>query len=237
MISPLLHVADLTFAYPNGPEVLHHIQLSVAAGERIGLAGANGAGKSTLLLCLAGVMPIPVGKICVAGLDPARPADRRLLPSRLGVLFQNPDDQLIHATVADDVAFGPLNLDVAPSEVASRVEAALSQVGLGSAADRSPHRLSGGEKRRAAMAGVLAMQPQILLLDEPTSDLDARGRSALVKLLNQLSLTIIVASHDLELLRQVCTRVIVMDGGRVVADEATAALMNNRQLLVAHGLA
>lgn len=237
MNAPLIQVANLTFAYTNGPPVLNQVQIAIAEGESLGLAGANGAGKSTLLLCLAGVMPIPAGKIQVDGLDPAIPADRRALPTRLGMLFQKADDQLIHATVADDVAFGPLNLDVPIPEVTVRVQAALEQVGLVNARDRSPHRLSGGEKRRAALAGVMAMQPKILLLDEPSSDLDARGRSELVQLLNKLAISKVIASHDLDLLRRTCQRIVIMNNGCIVADGATTAILDDYQKLAEHGLA
>jgi cobalt/nickel transport system ATP-binding protein len=216
MNSTVIRVNDLGFSYPNGPAVLRHIDISIAAGERVGVLGANGAGKSTLLMCLAGVLPIPVGRINVDGLDPAVATDRRQLPARLGVLFQNPEDQLIHATVADDVAFGPLNLGVAKNEIPSRINSALDKVGLAGFEDKSPHRLSWGQKRRAALAGVLAMQPSIILLDEPTSDLDVRGRHELAELLNQMPTTLVIATHDLELVRVVCGRTVVLNAGQIV---------------------
>lgn len=237
MNASVIQVNDLGFSYPNGPAVLRHIDLSVSAGERVGLLGANGAGKSTLLMCLAGVLPIPVGRINVDGLDPAVATDRRQLPARLGVLFQNPEDQLIHATVADDVAFGPLNLGVAKNEIPSRINSALDKVGLAGFEDKSPHRLSWGQKRRAALAGVLAMQPSIILLDEPTSDLDVRGRQELAELLNQMPTTLVIATHDLELVRVVCGRAVVLNAGQIVRDGPTVDLLKDRQLLVEFGLA
>jgi cobalt/nickel transport system ATP-binding protein len=237
MTFPLIQVANLSFAYPNSPPILRQIDLIVQPHERVGLAGGNGAGKSTLLLCLAGVMPIGRGQVRVDGLDPTIAAERQQLPARLGLLFQNSDDQLIHATVADDVAFGPLNLNVPVPEVAQRVESALAQVNLTHCRDRSPHRLSNGEKRRAALAGLLAMHPKILLLDEPTSDLDVRGKNELVQLLQQLSMTMMIASHDLDLIQRTCHRLIVLDQGRIVADGPVDEIVSDARLLAAHGLA
>jgi len=231
-----VEVNALNFAYQSGPVVLDKTTFQIAPGERVGLAGANGAGKSTLLLCLAGVLPVLRGAIRINGLDPAEPVDHRQLPRHLGFLFQDPDDQLIHATVADDVAFGPLNLGVSPKEIPTRIEEALMLTGLTGQGGRSPHRLSGGEKRRAALAGVLAMRTNIILLDEPTSDLDPRGRSELAELLKGLDATLLIATHDLEFLRMVCQRSIMLENGRLVADGKTAELLSDDLLLRRHGL-
>ena len=180
MPDPVIEVCDLRHDYPGGVHALGGVSFTVAAGENVGLVGPNGAGKTTLFLCLAGVLPAPPGAVRVAGLDPAKPAERRLLPARLGVVFQNSDDQLFNSTVFDDVAFGPLNLGLPADEVRKRVAEALDRVGLAGLEERVPFHLSGGEKRRAALAGVLAMRPEVLLLDEPSIFLDPRGRRELI---------------------------------------------------------
>src|SRR5437763_2566272 len=222
---PVIEVADLSYAYPGGVRALDGVRFSIAAGESVGLVGPNGAGKTTLFLCLAGVLPAPAGAVRVAGLDPAKPAERRQLPARLGVVFQHSDDQLFNATVFDDVAFGPLNLGLPPDEVRRRVAEALDRVGLSGLEQRVPFHLSGGEKRRATLAGVLAMRPEVLLLDEPSIFLDPRGRRELLTLLRGLPGAKVVAAHDLDFIRALCTRVLVLDGGRLVADGAAAAIL------------
>jgi cobalt/nickel transport system ATP-binding protein len=231
-----ISVQGLSYIYPAGPLALAEVNLAVAAGESVGLVGPNGAGKTTLFLCLAGVLRIEPGKVRVADLDPAVPPERRRLPTHVGIVFQHSDDQLFHTTVLDDVAFGPLNLGLAADEVRRRVAEALARVGLNGFEQRVPFHLSGGEKRRVALAGVLAMQPGILLLDEPTMFLDARGRRDLIRFLRDLPVTRIVASHDLEMILEICERVVVLDQGRIVADGAARALLADEALLHAHGL-
>src|SRR5438128_3081900 len=201
-----IRVHDLTFAYPGGPVALDHVSFEAAPGESIGLVGPNGAGKTTLFLCLSGVLSIKKGVTQLAGLDPADPVQRRSLPSKAGIVFQNSDDQLFNATVFDDVAFGPLNLGLGPHEVKERVAEALARVGLTGFEQRVPFHLSGGEKRRVALAGVLAMRPQILLLDEPSQHLDPRGRRELIRLIDCLPVTKVIAAHDLELVRETFRR-------------------------------
>jgi cobalt/nickel transport system ATP-binding protein len=231
----MIDVRDLRFAYPDGRLALDGFTARARAGESVGLVGPNGAGKTTLFLCLCGVLRAPPGSIAVAGLDPADPLQRKRLPAHVGVVFQNPDDQLFSSTVGEDVAFGPLNLGLPTDEVRQRVEDSLKQVGMVGQDDRVPFHLSGGEKRRAAIAGVLAMRPEVLLLDEPSMFLDPRGRRELIRLVNALPGTKLIASHDLALVRDTCSRVILMDGGRVVA-EGGPELLKDAELMEKHGL-
>jgi cobalt/nickel transport system ATP-binding protein len=234
----MIEVRDLSFAYParrSGP-ALSGVTFTIADGERVGLVGPNGAGKTTLFLALAGVLPVSAGHIRVAGLDPGNPVDRRGMPERLGVVFQNSDDQLFNATVFDDVAFGPLNLRLPQEEVRQRVREALARVGMSGHEERTPFHLSGGEKRRVALAGVLAMRPDVLLLDEPSVFLDPRGRRELIELLDAVGRTKVIASHDLEFIVRTCRRVLLLDGGKIVADGATAPVLGDAQLMEAHGL-
>jgi cobalt/nickel transport system ATP-binding protein len=229
-------VDGLGFAYPDGTVALAEVSFRAHAGETVGLVGPNGAGKTTLFLCLAGVLRVPPGKVRLAGLDPGDPAGRRKLPAHVGIVFQNSDDQLFSATVGDDVAFGPLNLGLPADEVRRRVSESLDRVGLPGFEPRVPLHLSAGEKRRAALAGVLAMRPEVLLLDEPSIFLDPRARRELIALLNTLGGTRIVASHDLELILDTCRRVLVIDGGRLVADGTAATVLADTDLMEAHGL-
>src|SRR5262249_17286471 len=189
-----------------------------------------------LFLCLSGVLSVKPGAVQVAGLDPARPELRRQLPAKAGIVFQNSDDQLFNTTVLDDVAFGPLNLGLSPEEVRQRVDEPLPRVGLHGFEQRVPFHLSGGEKRRVALAGVLAMRPEILLLDEPSMYLDPRGRRELIRLINGLNVTKVIATHDLELIRETAERVIVLDGGRLVADGRARHILADPKLMEAHGL-
>jgi cobalt/nickel transport system ATP-binding protein len=233
--TPLVAVRGLTFSYPGRP-ALHEIAFEVRRGERIGLVGPNGAGKTTLFLCLAGVLGLKPGMANVAGLDPAVSAERKQLPTRVGIVFQNSDDQLFAATLADDVAFGPLNLGLPQEEVRQRVEEALTRVDLTALRDRAPYHLSGGEKRRAALAGVLAMRPELLLLDEPSIFLDPRGRRELIRWLGDWSGSAIIASHDLDLVLDTCSRVIVLEAGKLVADGETRQILGDATLMELHGL-
>jgi cobalt/nickel transport system ATP-binding protein len=231
-----LRVNDLSYVYPGGQKALEGVTFEVASGESVGLVGPNGAGKTTLFLCLSGVLNISKGAANVAGLDPAERGQRRALPAKVGIIFQDSDDQLFSTTVSDDVAFGPLNLRLTPAEVKQRVTDALQHVGLQGFEGRVPFHLSGGEKRRVALAGILAMRPEILLLDEPSSHLDPRGRRELIHLINGLTVTKIIASHDLELILETCRRTIVLDAGRVVADGPVRTLFADGALMTAHGL-
>ncbi|MBY0528547.1 MAG: energy-coupling factor ABC transporter ATP-binding protein [Gemmataceae bacterium] len=234
--TPSIHVANLRHAYSGGVVALEGIGFDVAAGERVGLVGPNGAGKTTLFLCLAGVLSVPRGVVRMADLDPSDPAQRRQLPAKVGIVFQNSDDQIFNSTVREDVAFGPLNLGLPVDEVRRRVAEALEAVGLRGLEERVPFHLSGGEKRRVALAGVLAMRPDILLLDEPSMHLDPRGRRELMQLINGLPVTQIIASHDLELILQTCTRSLVIDRGRIVADGPARQVLADAGLMEKHGL-
>jgi cobalt/nickel transport system ATP-binding protein len=231
----MIDVRDLRFAYPDGRLALDGVTFRADPGESVGLVGPNGAGKTTLFLCLCGVLPPPRGAVILAGRDPADPGQRKQLPAHVGVVFQNSDDQLFGSTVAEDVAFGPLNLGLSSDEVRERVQDSLQRVGMTGQDERVPFHLSGGEKRRAAIAGVLAMRPDILLLDEPSMFLDPRGRRELIRLINSLPGTRLIASHDLALVRDTCSRVIVMDAGRVVA-EGGPELLKDTELMEKHGL-
>ncbi len=226
----LVAVDDLRFDYPDGTPALAGISFTIHHGESVGLVGANGAGKSTLLLHLAGVLFPTGGKVRVGDL----PVTRETLPHvrrSLGLVFQDPEDQLFMPTVADDVAFGPANLGLPPDEVEARVAAALARVGAEALRDRPPHRLSGGEKRAVAIATVLAMSPDILVMDEPSSNLDPAARRALIGQLRAFEHTKIVASHDLDLVLDVCQRTIVLASGRVAADGPTREVLDDGALL------
>jgi cobalt/nickel transport system ATP-binding protein len=235
-VEPAIVVDGLGFAYPDGKIALTDIRFQAEPGESLGLVGPNGAGKTSLFLCLAGVLRVPRGQVRVTGLDPGDPQDRRKLPTRVGIVFQNSDDQLFSTTVGDDVAFGPLNVGVPPDQVRHRVAEALDRVGLSGFEPRVPFHLSAGEKRRAALAGVLAMRPDILLLDEPSIFLDPRGRRDLIELLCALSGTQIIAAHDLDLILDTCRRVLVIDAGRIVADGPAGTVLADAELMQAHGL-
>lgn len=229
-------ITELTHTYTDGRLALETVSFSVAAGERVALVGPNGAGKTTLFLRLCGILAGRRGQALVSGHDPADPAERKRLPQTVGIVFQNPDDQLFSASLLEDVAFGPLNLGLTREEARSRAEIALKQVGMAGTGNRVPHALSGGEKRRAALAGVLAMEPSVLLLDEPSMYLDPRGRRELIGLINALPGTMLIATHDLELVLDTCSRVVILDGGRVVAEGDAVTLLADAEIMDRHGL-
>lgn len=236
MSEPILDVRHVSFHYPDGKIALIDLSFQIATGETVALVGPNGAGKTTLFLCVAGVLPVAANAIRIAGLDPAIPSQRKLLPACVGILFQNSDDQLFSATVGDDVAFGPLNLGLGAVETRGRVTEALAQAGVPGFENRVPHHLSGGEKRRVALAGLLAMKPHLLLMDEPTMFLDPRGRRDLIGWLKNYNGTKILATHDLDLVLETCSRVLVLHGGNLVASGPAAEILSDAALMEAHGL-
>jgi len=229
-----LEVRDLHFTYPDGQAALRGVDLFVAPGEKVALVGPNGAGKSTLILHLNGILR-GQGEVRVCSL-PMEDANLGRIRASVGVVFQDPDDQLFSPSVAEDVAFGPLYMGLPADEVERRVRSALAAVGMPEAGGRVSHHLSGGEKKRVAMASVLSMEPEILVLDEPTAGLDPRGRRGLIRLLAALPQTMLVSTHDLRMVGELFARTVVLDQGKVVVDGPTVELMADAELLAAHGL-
>ena len=233
----MIDVKSLSYTYADGTRALSDLSFHVDEGESVGLIGPNGAGKTTLFLCLCGVVPVKTSSIMIAGLDPSDATQRKRLPSSVGIVFQNSDDQLFSSTVFDDVAFGPLNLELPPDAVRQRVAEALGRVGMTGHEQRVPFHLSGGEKRRTALAGVLAMRPSVLLLDEPTMFLDPRSRRSFIQLIRDLHVIKLIASHDMSMVRETCSRVLLLDEGKLIADGAPAQIMDDAALMERHGLA
>lgn len=227
-----LAVDGLSYSYPDNPGVLRDVSLQIRPRERVGMIGPNGAGKTTLFFLLCGVFKPERGQIVLFG-EPLRPG--RFRPE-IGMVFQNADDQLFNPSVWDDVAFGPRNLGLNREEVRARVEESLAMAGVADLAERPPHHLSGGEKRMVSIAGVLAMQPRLVIYDEPSASLDTRARRRLIRFLQTSPQTLLVASHDLELILEVCDRVVVLDEGQVVAGGAPGEIMGDVALMEAHGL-
>ena len=229
-----IEVENLSFAYPDGHAALRGISLHIAPGEKVALVGPNGAGKSTLILHLNGIL-IGKGKVHVCGLDVDEKNLSRVRAS-VGLVFQNPDDQLFSPTVYEDVAFGPLYQGLSAPEVDERVKVALASVRMSEYARRVSYHLSTGEKKRIAIATVLSMQPEVLVLDEPTAGLDPRARRTLINLLRELPITMLVSTHDMRLVQELFPRTVVMDDGQIVADGLTTEILGDEALLNAHGL-
>jgi len=229
-----IEVSDLRFSYPDGHVALRGVTLSIAPGEKVALVGPNGAGKSTLMLHLNGILK-GEGDVKVCGF-PLTDGSLGKVRAAVGLVFQDPDDQLFSPTVFEDVAFGPLHMGAPESEVRERVAHALDAVGMRDFAERVSHHLSAGEKKRIAIATVLSMDPEILVLDEPSAGLDPRARRGLINLLRELPQTMLVSTHDLLLVRELFPRTAIMDRGQIVADGPTASILNDPELLEAHGL-
>jgi cobalt/nickel transport system ATP-binding protein len=229
-----IEINTLSFSYPDGHRALTDVSLHIAPCEKVALVGPNGAGKSTLILHLNGIFNGD-GAVKVCGL-PVDTKNLGRIRAMVGLVFQNPDDQLFSPTVFDDVAFGPLYQGLPPAEINARVEEALAAVHMTEYARRVSHHLSMGEKKRIAIATVLSMKPEVLVLDEPTAGLDPRSRRSLINLLAELPLTMLVSTHDMLMVRDLFPRMVIMDEGRVVADGPTEMLMDDVALLEAHGL-
>jgi cobalt transport protein ATP-binding subunit len=233
-MTTVLQVRDLRFSYHDGQPALRGVSFQMCEGDKVALVGPNGAGKSTLMLHLNGILN-GQGDVTVG----SKRLTRENLPAvraMVGLVFQNPDDQLFSPTVFEDVAFGPLHMGLPMDEVEARVEAALDSVKMAGFRNRLSHHLSMGEKKRIAIATVLSMGPQILVLDEPSAGLDPRGRRTLINLLRELPITMLVSTHDMRLVQELFPRTIVMDEGQIVADGRTRDILENEALLTAHGL-
>ncbi len=229
-----IEISNLSYTYPDGTPALRDVSLSISPGEKVALVGPNGAGKSTLILHLNGILN-GQGSVRVCGLEVIKENLGRVR-SCVGLVFQSPDDQLFSPTVLDDVAFGPLYQGLPREQVLLNVDQALEAVHMLAYKTRVSHHLSMGEKKRIAIATVLSMHPEVLVLDEPTGGLDPRSRRSLIKLLNELPLTMLVSTHDMQLVHEIFPRMVVLDEGRVVADGPTSSLLNDTPLLEAHGL-
>lgn len=227
-----LRICGLHFGYQVGANVLDDINLEIFQGQKVGIIGPNGAGKTTLFLLVCGVLKKTEGEI--------RLFDKPLLAGKfqpeIGMVFQNTDDQLFCPTVWDDVAFGPCNMGLAKEEVERRVSKAMHITGIEKLAAKPPHHLSGGEKRMVSIAGILAMNPRLVIYDEPSSNLDIRSRRRLIAFLQQASQTMLIASHDLEFILEVCDRVLVMDDGKIITEGDPGMVMKNTELMEQHGL-
>jgi cobalt/nickel transport system ATP-binding protein len=232
-----ISIENLSYSYPDGTQALRRVNLSIKATERVALIGANGSGKSTLQLHLNGILLPQEGQI-VIGEWPVSPEHLSSIRNFVGLVFQNPDDQLFMPTVWEDVAFGPKNLGLRGQELVERVQQALTAVNIDPEyyGQRSTENLSGGEKKRIAIAGVLAMQPQVLVFDEPSAQLDPRSRRQLIELLQTLPLTQLIATHDLDLALELCSRTVVLSQGQVVYDGETERAMCNPDFLLQHAL-
>lgn len=238
-MTPVLELSGVAFAYPDGHQALFGVDLHVHPGERVAMLGPNGAGKTTLVLHLNGILSAESGhgegSVTVSGLPVTR---RNLLEirRRVGIVFQDPDDQLFMPTVRQDVTFGPANMGVRGAELEQRVHDALEQVGMAEFADRPPHHLSFGQRRRVAVATVLAMQPDVLVLDEPSSNLDPASRRELADILRSLEVTVLMVTHDLPYAWELCPRAVILHDGTIVADGVTSELLSDAELMSRHRL-
>lgn len=230
-----ISIKDLCFKYPDGHLALDAINLEISAGESVGLIGQNGAGKSTLLLHLNGTLRPTAGSITVSGM-PVNDRNVRTIRRKVGMVFQDPDDQLFMPTVSEDISFGLLNLGLSEDQVRQKTNAILKQFGMSAYADKMPHHMSFGEKKKIALAGILVLEPEIIVFDEPTANLDPRSRNEFIELLCGLHQTRIIASHNLEMIAQATQRAVVLNKGRVVADGPAKDIIADTALLDTNGL-
>ncbi|MDB9516039.1 ABC transporter ATP-binding protein [Roseofilum reptotaenium CS-1145] len=225
-------VSNLNFSYPDQPNVLQNLNFTIREGERVGLIGPNGAGKTTLFFCLCGILSPTSGEMRLWD----KPVEVGQFRPEIGLVFQNPNDQLFSASVWDDVAFGPENMGLSPDRVKACTEEALSLTGMTELADRSPYHLSGGQKRMVAIASVLSMHPQAIIYDEPSANLDLRSRRRLINFLQASRETLLISSHDLDLILEVTSRTLLLDSGNIITDGPTVEVMGNTQTMIDHGL-
>lgn len=231
----VFEIDNICYSYPDGTKALNDLSFSVNEGEKLGIAGANGSGKSTLLMLMMGCLSPADGKIFYEEEKFSKERIRKMR-RETGLLFQNPDDQLFLPTVGEDVAFGPRNLNLSEEEVTSRVNMALHFTGIESLCDKAPWKLSGGEKSLAALAGLFAMKPRTLLLDEPTSGLDPKSRRDLINIMGRTEITAVIATHDLDMVMDVCQRLIIMKNGTIVSDGEVPGVLTDRKFMAACGL-
>ncbi|MDO8302091.1 MAG: ATP-binding cassette domain-containing protein [Sedimentisphaerales bacterium] len=233
-MAPAIEIENFSYRYADGTDAVRGISLSIGHGERVAFIGPNGAGKSTLLLGMLGFVK-GSGRVLIDGIE-VRRENTKKIRTLTGSVLQDPDEQLFMPTLFDDVAFGPLNMGLEEAEIRRRVEHALATVGLEGKGHRPPHHLSAGQKRAAAIATVLSMSPKIITMDEPDSSLDPRSRKRLVELLRTLTQTLVIASCNMEFVAQLCERVILIDGGKIVADGKAKAILSDAALMEEHGL-
>ncbi len=226
----ILRLENVAYTYPDGCRALEDISFTVGHGQHMAVVGANGAGKSTLLLCMGGLLLPTSGTIAIGSTKIVR-RTLSVIRRSVGLVFQNPDDQLFMPTVEEDVAFGPVNMGLPPDQIELRVEDALRRVGAEDLRRKAPYRLSGGQKKRVAIASVLAMEPSVLVMDEPTAGLDPKARRQIMELVAEFEHTTVIATHDMQLAEELCPRTIMMLRGRLSADGPTEALLHDRGLL------
>jgi cobalt/nickel transport system ATP-binding protein len=233
-----LEISGLAYAYPDGNQALYGVNLSINQGERVALLGPNGAGKTTLVLHLNGIIPTMQGQVRVAGelVDSKNAESIKSIRHKVGIVFQDPDDQLFMPTVGQDVAFGPYNAGLRGLELEKAVKEALELVGMSEFIDRPPHHLSFGQRRRVAVATVLAMKPEILVMDEPSSNLDPAARRELAEIITSLNITLLMVTHDLPFANELCQRAVILSAGVVAADDEISRVLSDKQLLTAHRL-
>ena len=236
--TPSLLIENLAFAYPDGNQALFGVNLRIEKGERVALLGPNGAGKTTLVMHMNGIHPTAHGSVQVAGqlVDAKDKESIKLIRSKVGIVFQDPDDQLFMPTVGEDIAFGPFNMGKRGAELDAIVDEALQLVGMSEFKERPPHHLSFGQRRRVAVATVLAMKPEILVLDEPSSNLDPASRRELADILRSLDITMVMVTHDLPYAYELCERSVILSGGVIVGDGKTSEILKNDELLKANRL-